>query len=243
MKREKSTKSMTVVLQPSLYEAFEKRCNEEYRNVSEIIRELMSKYTRSNQMKSMFYDPQVMMSDIVNGVIDENKSIYTLLYIPLDGTLKGNVFITPNPGEKGSHVCSLAGSGLQLNNRFLAMCGSEEKLGCNSTEAVPLSIYLDDNKLTIDWSKSPEKTHVVASYEYEACSTYLGKEGEWAMYERLEKKIKNELEKEYSAKLDEAYAQFQKQHEEDAKVAESGYKQAYEIVSDLHNRLKKKKKR
>ena len=55
MKREKSTKSMTVVLQPSLYEAFEKRCNEEYRNVSEIIRELMSKYIRGRSIEDIGY--------------------------------------------------------------------------------------------------------------------------------------------------------------------------------------------
>ena len=37
---------MTVMVQPSLYEVFEAKCAEEHRMVSEVIRELMSKYSQ-----------------------------------------------------------------------------------------------------------------------------------------------------------------------------------------------------
>jgi hypothetical protein len=37
---------MAVMVQPSLYELFESKCVEEHRSVSEIIREMMSKYVK-----------------------------------------------------------------------------------------------------------------------------------------------------------------------------------------------------
>jgi len=37
---------MTVMVQPSLFEVFEKKCQEEHRNVSEVVRELISKYSQ-----------------------------------------------------------------------------------------------------------------------------------------------------------------------------------------------------
>lgn len=37
---------MAVMVQPSLYEVFEKACVQEHRTVSEVIRELMSKYSQ-----------------------------------------------------------------------------------------------------------------------------------------------------------------------------------------------------
>lgn len=37
---------MAVMVQPSLYESFESKCAEEHRMVSEVIRELMSKYSQ-----------------------------------------------------------------------------------------------------------------------------------------------------------------------------------------------------
>jgi len=45
-KKEKADRAMTVMTQPSLYEAFEQKCAEEHRTVSEVVRELMSKYTQ-----------------------------------------------------------------------------------------------------------------------------------------------------------------------------------------------------
>lgn len=46
MKKEKADKQMTVMVQPSLHEAFEKKCQEEHRTVSEVVRELISKYSQ-----------------------------------------------------------------------------------------------------------------------------------------------------------------------------------------------------
>jgi hypothetical protein len=37
---------MAVMVQPSLYEVFEAKCHEEHRTVSEVIREMMSKYSQ-----------------------------------------------------------------------------------------------------------------------------------------------------------------------------------------------------
>jgi hypothetical protein len=45
MKKEHSTKPMTVMLQPSLYEKFEKTCNAEHRSMSEVVREFLVKYS------------------------------------------------------------------------------------------------------------------------------------------------------------------------------------------------------
>ena len=45
--KEKSDRQLIIKMQPSLYENFEKKCNEEHRNVSEVVRELMSKYIKS----------------------------------------------------------------------------------------------------------------------------------------------------------------------------------------------------
>lgn len=46
MKKEKADKQIAVMVQPSLHEVFEKRCVEEHRTVSEVLRELMSKYAQ-----------------------------------------------------------------------------------------------------------------------------------------------------------------------------------------------------
>lgn len=46
MKKEKVDKQIAVMTQPSLYESFEKKCEEEHRTVSEVIRELMSRYSQ-----------------------------------------------------------------------------------------------------------------------------------------------------------------------------------------------------
>jgi len=48
---------------------------------------------------------------------------------------------------------------------------------------------------------------------------------------------KTELEGEYQAKLDEAYSNVAKQLEESEKTAETGYQEAYSMITDLRNRL------
>lgn len=47
MQKEKTDKQLTVMVQPSLRKNFEQKCIEEHRTVSEVIRELMSKYTNN----------------------------------------------------------------------------------------------------------------------------------------------------------------------------------------------------
>jgi hypothetical protein len=57
-----------------------------------------------------------------------------------------------------------------------------------------------------------------------------------AITEAMEEATK-ELEGEYQAKLDEAYANVAKQLEESEKTAETGYQEAYAMITDLRNRL------
>jgi hypothetical protein len=57
-----------------------------------------------------------------------------------------------------------------------------------------------------------------------------------AITEAMEDATK-ELEGEYQAKLDEAYANVAKQLEESEKTAETGYQEAYAMITDLRNRL------
>lgn len=44
--KEKTDRQLTVMVQPSLYDAFYEKCSEEHRTVSEVLRELMSKYSK-----------------------------------------------------------------------------------------------------------------------------------------------------------------------------------------------------
>ena len=44
MKKEKIDRKLTIVVQPTLMVSFQKKCSEKYKKVSEVIRELMSKY-------------------------------------------------------------------------------------------------------------------------------------------------------------------------------------------------------
>jgi hypothetical protein len=44
MKKEKIDRKLTMVIQPSLMIAFQDKCAKKYKKVSEVIRELMSKY-------------------------------------------------------------------------------------------------------------------------------------------------------------------------------------------------------
>ncbi len=43
---EKLSKQVVFVLQPSLFAAFERRCQAQYKSVSEVLRELMAAYVR-----------------------------------------------------------------------------------------------------------------------------------------------------------------------------------------------------
>ena len=61
-----------------------------------------------------------------------------------------------------------------------------------------------------------------------------------AITEAMEDSTK-ELEGEYQAKLDEAYASIAQQLEESEATAETGYKEAYSMIADLRNRLDSQK--
>ena len=45
--KEKSDRQLIIRMQPSLYEEFEKKCNEEHRSISEIVRELIGRYNKN----------------------------------------------------------------------------------------------------------------------------------------------------------------------------------------------------
>jgi hypothetical protein len=45
---EKLSKQVVFVLQPSLFAAFERRCRDRYKSVSEVLRELMAAYARQD---------------------------------------------------------------------------------------------------------------------------------------------------------------------------------------------------
>jgi hypothetical protein len=46
---EKLSKQVVFVLQPSLFAAFERRCRDRYKSVSEVLRELMTAYVRHEE--------------------------------------------------------------------------------------------------------------------------------------------------------------------------------------------------
>lgn len=49
MKKEKIDRKLTIVIQPSLMTAFQKKCSEKYKKVSEVLRELMLKYINEKE--------------------------------------------------------------------------------------------------------------------------------------------------------------------------------------------------
>ena len=138
MKKEKSTRTLTVMLQPQLYEAFEKKCEKEYRTVSELVREFVSKYV---------CHPQTCYP---GGLIDPIQPIW----------------------------------------------GNQE----------------------------------------------------WLMYQQLpnkeilEKKFREEIEKEYKTRLEEAYAHMQNEIDKGAEVAEQGYQEAWQIIMDSRERMDNQEK-
>ncbi|WP_165248000.1 hypothetical protein [Paludisphaera soli] len=46
---ERLSKQVVFVLQPSLFAAFERRCRDRYKSVSEVLRELMAAYVRQEE--------------------------------------------------------------------------------------------------------------------------------------------------------------------------------------------------
>jgi len=46
---ERLSKQVVFVLQPSLFAAFERRCRDRYKSVSEVLRELMAAYVRREE--------------------------------------------------------------------------------------------------------------------------------------------------------------------------------------------------
>jgi len=50
-KKEKKDKKMTFFIQPSLYEKFQKKCSENYKDMSEILRNYIIEYIKENNGK------------------------------------------------------------------------------------------------------------------------------------------------------------------------------------------------
>lgn len=71
MKKEKSDRQMTIMVQRSLYDALENKCQEEHRTVSEVIRELASKYA-----SGWVQQPQPVYTSIQGGLIDPVQPIW-----------------------------------------------------------------------------------------------------------------------------------------------------------------------
>ena len=49
MKKEKYTEEIRIVVPPSLYAPFLKKCRKKYKTISEVLRELMVKYIEENK--------------------------------------------------------------------------------------------------------------------------------------------------------------------------------------------------
>jgi metal-responsive CopG/Arc/MetJ family transcriptional regulator len=48
MDKEKATRDLSVKVPPSLFDKFSKKCGDNYKTVSEVIRELMANYVRDD---------------------------------------------------------------------------------------------------------------------------------------------------------------------------------------------------
>jgi metal-responsive CopG/Arc/MetJ family transcriptional regulator len=46
MEKEKKTKEIRVMIHPSLYKEFKKKCGNEYKTISEVIRDMIVEYTK-----------------------------------------------------------------------------------------------------------------------------------------------------------------------------------------------------
>ena len=49
MKKEKPSRHINIVVQPSLFDLLETKCNKRYKTVSEVIRELIVKYVEEGE--------------------------------------------------------------------------------------------------------------------------------------------------------------------------------------------------
>ena len=52
MKKEKFTREITIVVPPSLFENFNQKCNNKFKTVSEVLRELMLSYVKEEDEKN-----------------------------------------------------------------------------------------------------------------------------------------------------------------------------------------------
>jgi len=51
MEKEKVTRDLNVRVHPTLFEQFAKQCKDNYKTVSEVIRDLMTQYIKENESK------------------------------------------------------------------------------------------------------------------------------------------------------------------------------------------------
>lgn len=162
MKKEKSDRPLTVMVQPSLFEEFEAKCADEHRTVSEIVRELISKYIQGwAQMPkggSVFYDFQQVIGEKVVGQIVENSTAYVFNQVPINSTFRGRVF-AGDPSDKDRNlICSVAS-----NSDASTWCIMED---VGWLEDKPVTLNLQGRTLLINWHTTPKPTYVEANYEY-----------------------------------------------------------------------------
>ena len=117
IKKEKSEKQMTVMVQPSLYEFFEKKCIDDFRSVSEVLRELMSKYAKGwiqspNTIKDIAVSKELSLSE------EQYANIHKSGYI--------SVIVTPVEEEDDKSFFMGLVSLPEVGDRILD-CRSEDK--------------------------------------------------------------------------------------------------------------------
>lgn len=54
MRKERVEKDLVVRVQPSLFRQFQQKCEENYKTVSEVIRELMRQYTKEKKVREIY---------------------------------------------------------------------------------------------------------------------------------------------------------------------------------------------
>ena len=87
MDKEKATRDLSVKVQPSLFSQFAQKCKENYRSISDVVRELMAKYVGMSAPKP----------EVVEVVEDGDRRIFYINIPSMDevgfGKLDGDKFI------------------------------------------------------------------------------------------------------------------------------------------------------
>jgi hypothetical protein len=97
-KKEKATKPLVVMTPPALHQAFEDKCREENRTVSEVIREFMSKY-----IQEWYLTPGSGLFDLRGLTSEELMYIEFYVCLPRNPEAEKNSVI-PNIRNKIHHA-------------------------------------------------------------------------------------------------------------------------------------------